>query len=241
MTIFFVHIPKTAGTALRTVLADVFEPAEKAFVYGPGALRGGITEAELAALPAEQKDALKLVFGHFHFGLSTRSDMNGRYVTMLRDPVDRIVSLYGEYERNRPDLLAGATLEEWVFGGTSLQPDNEMVRYVAGRRGIPYGGASEQMLAEAIDNLHRHFADVFFDDDMAGACMRLTSLLERPINPPLRVNAAPQRSYISQDLRDRIAELNRHDTALYNHARNRFGTAQEAQLVLGGTTVEGTA
>lgn len=239
MTVLFLHIPKTAGTALRTVLADALPPDERAFVYGVGALPGGITEGELAAMPAEQKAALRLVFGHFHFGLHRQMHQDARYVTMLRDPVDRIVSLYGEYERNRPDLIAGANLEEWVFGGTSLQTDNEMVRYVTGRRGVPYGGTSDDMLKEAIDNINQYFADVLFDDDMVGACQRLASLLERPIHPPQRVNAAPQRPFAPAETRARIAELNRYDTALYDYARSRFGPALDGQSVLGDASVEG--
>ncbi|MEM7529965.1 MAG: hypothetical protein AAF416_20290 [Pseudomonadota bacterium] len=83
-SLVFMHIIKTAGTALRQALATHYEPDEIApqqFLE------------EMEAVGAEPvRDRYRLMMVHFGYGLATALAPN--MVTVLRDPVERIVSIY---------------------------------------------------------------------------------------------------------------------------------------------------
>ena len=139
-TLLFMHIPKTAGTALRFALQSAYEPAEWAAIY-EGAPEGRLTREEFERLPSEVKRPLAMVFGHFRYGIHESLTQPSRYITVLRDPIDRVASLYDMYRITRPDWIDGMTLGEWAASGRSLQSNNEMVRYVTGRNSVPFGRA----------------------------------------------------------------------------------------------------
>src|SRR6187401_2983616 len=147
--LLFQHIPKTAGTSLRHALEVLYPAPERMYLYDRHDLDRAVDPHRFAELPLEERAALRLVMGHFAFGIHDAVPGSSRYVTMLRHPVDRVASLYfhfkllaeprpgsrGAQEREtiqREDL----SLEDWVFGGKQLQADNGMVRMIAGRRGI---------------------------------------------------------------------------------------------------------
>lgn len=109
--IVHMHIPKTAGTALRTALGQVTGPQLRIF---PHYDERQFTTAE----PAEWD-----VFSG-HFGYKTAQHLNGDIVTILRNPIDRFVSVYyfwrelleRKIEVNRKTRLTKLySLDEFVF------------------------------------------------------------------------------------------------------------------------------
>ena len=84
----FIHIPKTAGTSLRTALASAFQPGEAVFLYPDGAT--GISPTELKALPLLQRSALQFVMGHVYFDTAKSVPRTTEYITTIRNPKDRL-------------------------------------------------------------------------------------------------------------------------------------------------------
>ena len=126
--LIFLHIPKTAGMSFRKALRDEFAPMSDPACppSGPDKCRGlggGLmnrnTESGIAdnhieiidarnrmlALPADIRDGLEVVYGHFSFGLHEAIDAACRYITILRDPVERAISHYNmiRYCENQED------------------------------------------------------------------------------------------------------------------------------------------
>jgi hypothetical protein len=93
-TLIFLHIPKAAGTSLVAVLDRQFPP-ESIYPVGNQAAE------DLAALPEEQRRQIKLLHGHMYFGLHGVLPQPCSYITLLRDPVERVASLY-QYIQGRP-------------------------------------------------------------------------------------------------------------------------------------------
>jgi len=115
--LIFLHVPKTAGTVLRQVLPSRFRP-EQVFTVddrGPEAHAAYISYVSsglgpwipplagdpnlswiemLHQLPRERFEGLRLLQGHFWFGLHEALATPAAYLTLLRDPVDRVLSLY---------------------------------------------------------------------------------------------------------------------------------------------------
>lgn len=84
----FTHIPKTAGGTMYKLLNNIFELDEILLCFFKG-------DENLPGMSAREKNKLKLLRGHVPYGLHQHfPDRNTRYFTMLREPIDRIISLY---------------------------------------------------------------------------------------------------------------------------------------------------
>lgn len=80
----FMHIIKTAGTSLRQALAAHYDPAEIA----PQQFLEEMEDVGAEAV----RDRYRLMMVHFGFGLASALAPN--MITVLRDPIERIVSIY---------------------------------------------------------------------------------------------------------------------------------------------------
>jgi len=129
----FVHIPKTGGTTLWEVLK--------------------------AALPADI-----LVDGGLHMPVSRRCLPGAfRYVTILRDPAERVWSHYQMVLRHGPPdpyiIYAGRGLGAYLKH--SWEASNMVTGYLAGR---PRSTADESLLEEAATNLDNFLFVLGFAD-----------------------------------------------------------------------------
>ncbi len=101
---FFVHLMKTAGTSFAFQLRKNFEPSE---VYPcEGLDRRDTTDmaayvsiSRLLKLSPERRAAIRIYTGHFPFVASRLLDLDLVTLTILRDPVDRTISVLKHFKR----------------------------------------------------------------------------------------------------------------------------------------------
>ena len=79
--IVHIHIPKTAGTALRSAVAEANNGEYRVFPH--------YDEIKFVNIAAEDYD-----FYSGHIGYHTAAALNGNIITVLRNPIDRFVSVY---------------------------------------------------------------------------------------------------------------------------------------------------
>ncbi|MCB0188210.1 MAG: sulfotransferase family 2 domain-containing protein, partial [Caldilineaceae bacterium] len=101
--------------------------------------------------------------GHMAFGVHQWLPQPYSYITLLREPVERIISYYyfilhypGHYLY---ETIAGQqmSLHDVVTSGISREFDNLQTRLLSGMPKVDYGQCSAAMLTAANDNLATHF------------------------------------------------------------------------------------
>lgn len=143
--LLFLHLPKTAGSTLRRIIDKH---------YGRGAVFtiGERTKADidrLLSLPRRELDRIRAIVGHFPFGLHALLPWPAAYVTLVREPVDRIVSHY-YYAARTPDSPLFAQLEAT---GRSLR------RYVEEAEASDWFNNGQTRLLGSADPYHAAPAD----------------------------------------------------------------------------------
>jgi hypothetical protein len=244
-TLVFIHLPKTGGTALRSSLQQTFDPAASVFIYGQSDLDGAITRQQFTALPDASMQGLRLVMGHFPFGIHERIGRPCRYVTLARDPADRVVSLYYHY-RNLPGIRFGGkshrerlrlrwrgiSLEDWVFGEQRIAADNVMVRNVSATGRVPFGGCTDAIFDQAMENVERHFVALLVTEEMERSVTALNRVIGRDMVTVGHENMNPNRpplEEIDPVVLARIRELNRFDGRFHEAAKEWLERATAAQ------------
>lgn len=201
MITFYMHIPKTGGTTLHDWLKQLYGP-DGLLVWNPQRMWGLIRlRQELAELLAE-RPAVRAVAGHYPYGVhEVLGDREYRYVTFLRDPVDRWIServhhltknadhfllrsefaaVYGD-----PDLFR--LLQATIVRDDDIDVQSRFVRH--GRSLTPAGLTPGRDLsdAEALDR----FWFVGRQESLAEDCLRLTRRLGCPeLSLPAAQNVA---------------------------------------------------
>ncbi|MBA3558730.1 MAG: polyhydroxyalkanoic acid system family protein [Gemmatimonadaceae bacterium] len=224
-TVLFLHIPKAGGTTLGEFIYNQCssstnggEPVGDAGVLflSYGFIREPDTSAPEYIRPSLRRPDLRAVIGHFSYGIHEFVEGPSIYVTLLRNPVDRVLSLYHFLEAERQ-----TSIEEFVAHPSIKEVDNDQTRRIAGVDPA-VGGCTNAMLLKAMENMRRHFA-------VAGVIERLDEtliLLRRKlawtrevISYPRNVNSSkPPVSLLSQDVVEAILNRNELDAKLHQYA-----------------------
>ena len=105
-TVVFHHIPKTAGTTLNDILLRQYATGTMFYLHGDK--KESISRFK--ELSAEKKMKYRLIYGHQTIGVIDELD-NPQMLTVFRDPIDRVVSLYYFARRNKEHVMHKLTNE----------------------------------------------------------------------------------------------------------------------------------
>lgn len=240
----FVHIPKTAGTTLNSILDREYSPHEayeimmrgmslrmpKRRVIPKRMVSLGKVRRLRSALNCQRP--VRLIRGHFDLSLGKLLPPDTQFFTLLRDPVERAISHYYHYRRQTADpihpLAMRATLTEWVSTCGLVEMDNGQTRRLAGGMNLPYGRVTQQMLDRAKANLAKYFAVVGLTERFEESLIlfrrtfnwRLYGFIERNVGD----NRA-RRTEMSEETLKVIENCNCFDLHLYQFAVELFEKA----------------
>lgn len=164
-TLIFLHIPKTGGSTLDAIIDANYPPESIFSVQSP--IRDSLTA--FRALSRAEHERLRVIRGHGVQGLHRELDQPCAYATLLRNPVDRVLSQYyfiresPKHPRHRELRDRGATLLAYLRAGLNPQADNGQVRAISGvgdgtADEIPFGACTRAMLDDATRRLETEFA-----------------------------------------------------------------------------------
>lgn len=225
LPLVFLHNLKTGGTTLRNIIVREYRPDEvytaPSRTYDPG---------ELARLSAIDVRTVRVIQGHIPFGVHRYLPCDVAYVTLLRDPVERIISLYyfllqGRLTRLRPQVGPHLrSIEDFVEHGRLLEVDNEQTRRLSGMN-PPFGGCTPEMLDVAKRNLRERFAAVGLTERFDESLIVFKRAFGWRSVVYVRENvtkAKPARDAIPAEARRAIERHNQLDLALYAYAEGLF-------------------
>lgn len=211
--IVFLHIPKTGGTSLAAALKRNFRPEQ---VVGT---------SDLAAVGGT--DGPGLVHGHFLFDAEQIDRLGGTPVTVLRHPVDRVISLYYYWRRDpgysRHEELLNMSLRDFAAlphpeGGTCQANDDQVRRLSGVNFGFMEGTEAEFRLA--LRNLKRFRVGLFDDlETFWRGLARDFGLEDSPLPYENVTVDRPTADELDVKTRTTIKAHNRLDMALYGYVR----------------------
>jgi hypothetical protein len=215
----FLHIPKTAGTTLRTVVEAQFGHDTVLTYYNQPSRQ---LLDNLPYLLRDERRSFRALIGHYPFGVHDGLPRPGRYITFMRDPARRVISDYHERCGRLPEEMSNGsgglmTLEEALERHPSHY-DNIQTRYLTGVWGR---ALDESDLDNALANLDAHFEFAGtverFDEGLAalGKTLGWTDLSYE------RQNVGPKPPPPTSAAAERISALTTFDRALYDRVADR--------------------
>jgi len=238
--LIYIHIPKTAGTAMQALVRRNVPEDQVRFLGAPGPEAGRVRSfrrrwgAEVHRLENsgfEDKRAPKVLFGHMSFGLHRAFPAGAQYLSMVRHPVARVVSHYRFVKRSPNhhlhDLVRrkALSLADYVDGTAAQVLNNGQVRCLFGdaHRQIGFGDCGREMLEQALSHIDEHFVFVgvqeLFEYSVSRLC-RALGWAEVELEPRNVSADAPQ--HVGDAVAARILEYNSLDMALYEQIRRRL-------------------
>ena len=154
----FLHVPKTAGTTLSRIVQNEYPKRETLWFRSPSEVE------KYEKLPIENKERLRLLRGHiwFHIDEFIPSNFETRFFTVLRNPVDRLVSLYSHLKRDDQVKfhaeVSAVSFSEFATGDLITRLNNQITRILSGRQNDT-SPCNEDDLQAAIANLR---SKIFF-------------------------------------------------------------------------------
>jgi hypothetical protein len=234
---FFLHLPKTAGSSLRYILREYFRGVPVCELAD---------WADIAATDGSRLSPNRLIQAHFRMGWEGQLGLNWnrdtiRYMTMLRDPVQRVISHYHYFRTLREDVAEVDQLAVSVAKGGTLMDfvsDERLLvsRHVCNLQAFLLSEDGIELMDEAalresaLDNV-RQFFYVGITEEFDAAVALLGEMLgsKRSVTPLVR-NRTPgiQGQSASAAERAVIRERNGADIAVYEQAYKQFRSLQAA-------------
>jgi Sulfotransferase family len=152
----FLHVQKSAGTSVCAALNSLYRRCEIALIY-PGV--PWISLADFPKIPLHQRQGFKFLAGHIYFGIHEYLEKPSRYVTVLRNPIDRLISNFWHHKNPDDNLIIDGIkipIEQVVNEGLTEEFDNYATRVICGAE-VPIGSITSEEVRTAIHNIDTMF------------------------------------------------------------------------------------
>lgn len=228
-SLIFLHIPKAAGSTLHRIIARQYASDS---IYSIDGLRVHESIAEFKQLPEAKRSEIKVLKGHMRFGLHEYLPQPSTYITILRDPVERIISHYYYVLRSPEHYLyeqvtsRNMSLKDYICSGITKELNNSQTRLLCTKAALEtYEQGSKEILESAKKNLQEEFAVV----GLAERFDETLILLKRKFkwNLPFYIKAnttkdRPLKNDISQETLKIIEKYNELDVELFEFVSKKF-------------------
>jgi Sulfotransferase family len=219
--LIFLHIPKTAGTTLNRILEWQYSPFA-IFTMDPYRIRA--TAERFKRLSEARRRRLQVVRGHLFYGIHEFLPQGATYITMLREPVARLLSSY-YFVLRRPLNPLHRKLKREGLGVEDcirLFPDrnNTQCRFIAGVKDAAI--ADERLLDMAKENLTKSFSVVGICESFEESLILISKTFGWEVRFYENRKVSKTRPQIDPGVVEMIKEHNRLDLELYEFGKSLF-------------------
>jgi hypothetical protein len=232
-TLIFLHIPKTGGTTLRHILERCYRRDQICTFKDPGFL----SQIEyFKRLPPEKRKAYRLIEGHLSLGFHRYLPGHWSYITLLREPIARILSFY-YYARSHAEHYLYSTLRDDLVDLRSLLKQrtahtheffNLQTSMIAGDEwDDPERPADRAALERAKQNLRSYFRVVGLTEEFDATLRLLSQTFGWKVGFYRKRNVTRRKPHVEMldpEVSKLLRAANALDIELYQFARELFQT-----------------
>jgi len=218
--IFFLHIPKTAGTSLREIIIKNYGIENCYFIYSKGA--GFNTLDDFKSLDKQKINKYKVFMGHVTYNTELFKDIDAEFVTFIRNPIDRIISYYQHIMNNDTKFAEQkVSLLRYLENSKDIQLHNHQVRVLSNLRNLPI---TNKHLVHAKQNYKNKFLLVGLVEDFHESIKILSKKYKWKFSDNIKANVSKNkidRQYYSKLEISKIKAMNELDFKFYRWVKNR--------------------
>lgn len=216
--LIFAHVPKTAGTSVRSVFQAWY--GTRLLPHYPQKDNGGRpVKYDVVQMHSAKEPAV--IYGHFNrekgFGIEDYYPEASQFVTVLRDPVERVLSGYF-YMRSQ---------------GIHMAPFGDL-RNVSAQEYVDHADINMfKFLPAALESgdfevaVEERFVEIGLTEHLEESLSRIAVKLSKPSLPAqvVHLNATQKKQSVDASLETRLARRIPREMALYDYVRTRFAAS----------------
>lgn len=236
--IIFLHIPRTSGRSIKLWLRDNYP--KKKLIWD---------DKDILSIDKKINKEVNIAFGHFWYGFHKLCQDNYKYVTIVRNPIERVISTYYVIKNSSPkydSVWKGLPLKEWVLKNFGFGVDNLQTRMLVARlapKGLknwwipgvntwltPYIKLDDRYYNDAIKHINKDFSFVGMYEKRDYSIRKIAKIMnvnEFDLLGNSRVSdVASKGRLILDDIDSEVIDIlnNRecYDLKLYDYIRSNF-------------------
>ncbi|WP_417528774.1 sulfotransferase family 2 domain-containing protein [Marinomonas shanghaiensis] len=213
--LIFIHIPKTAGTSVRSIFEQWFG-GELFFHYYIEALNEMPIRHNIFEKNHDQQAAV--VYGHFNrrrnFGVEDYYPNAKQFITLLRDPLETRISTYFYLQK--------------VAHGWSKYPephDPDLQNYLRNNKSVMLNFFPRKVTFENYKEIiEKYFIEIGVVENIELSMENIATKLQKPYNNGMleRLNVTERDQSVTEELRNIFIESNELEYTVYNYVKSNY-------------------